>query len=330
MSLIGNVQREFIARPDEFKERIVFKWPDENIRRQTRLTVEADEQAVFFRSGQVAGVVGPGVSVLDSSEIPFLGNLVDQLTGGQFFKTELYFVSTREFPNLPFGGAVDNVLDPQTQLGVGLRVFGDYSMQVSDPATLVTKLVGTQDLGDNAEVTDWARDQLTKAFRTVLVGDITAQNWPIMGLAARTPQIEQETLAAAQQVVQPYGLQIARLGNFTVTIKPEDEETLKRYLAQVQYAKLAGGLQQAAAAEALEGIGEGAAHGGGGTGAGAAALGVGLAAGQLIQNQPPQSAAPAVPAAPATGTIYCSACGAPSPNTAKFCASCGAALHQPG
>jgi membrane protease subunit (stomatin/prohibitin family) len=317
MSLIGNVQREFIARPDEFKDRIVFKWPDENIRRQTRLTVEADEQAVFFRSGQVAGVIGPGVSVLDSSEIPFLGNLLDQLTGGQYYKTELYFVSTREFPNLPFGGAVDNVLDPQTQLGVGLRAFGDYSLQVSEPATLVVKLVGTQDLGANDEVTDWARDQLMKSFRTVLVSDIMAQSWPILGLAMHTPQIELETLAAAQLVVAPYGLQIARLGNFTITIKPEDEEQLKRYLAQVQYAKLAGGFQQAAAAEALEGIGEGAAHGEGGI-AGAAALGVGLAAGKLMPN-----------AQQAPATVKCAACGA-EVAPGKFCSNCGASLPAAG
>jgi membrane protease subunit (stomatin/prohibitin family) len=317
VSLIGSVQREFIARPDEFKDRIVFKWPDENIRRQTRLTVEADEQAVFFRSGQVSGVIGPGVSVLDSSEIPFLGNLVDQLTGGQFYKTELYFVSTREFPNLPFGGAVDNVLDPQTQLGVGLRAFGDYSLQVTEPATLVVKLVGTQDLGANDEVTDWARDQLMKSFRTVLVGDIMAQSWPILGLAMHTPQIEQETLAAAQVVVAPYGLQIARLGNFTITIKPEDEEQLKRFLAQVQYSKLAGGFQQAAAAEALEGIGEGAAHGEGGI-AGAAALGVGLAAGKLMPN-----------AQQAPAAVKCAACGA-EVAPGKFCSNCGAALPAAG
>ena len=316
MGLIGDIQREFIARPDQFKERIVFKWPDENIRTQTRLTVEADEKAVFFRAGQVAGVLGPGVSVLDSSEVPFLGDLVDALTGGSFLRSELYFVSTREFPNLPFGGAVDNVRDPETGLGVGLRVFGDYSLQVTDPALLVTKLVGTQDLGDNDQVTDWAREQLTKAFRTVLVTRMANDAWPVMGLAARTGQIEAETLAAAQQVVGQYGVGIARLGNFTVTIKPEDETVLKRFLAQVQYAKLAGGLREAATAEALEGLGEGAAKGGAAAGAGALAMG--LAAGGLVANNQQQAAA-----------VACAACGASNPATSKFCGQCGAALGGP-
>src|SRR5712692_2444017 len=102
MGLFRDFRREFIVRPDAFKASILFKWPDTNIRSRTQLTVEQDELAVFFRDGKVSGVIQPGVSTLDSSEIPFLGDLVDAATGGKYFKTELYFVSTREFANLPF------------------------------------------------------------------------------------------------------------------------------------------------------------------------------------------------------------------------------------
>jgi membrane protease subunit (stomatin/prohibitin family) len=122
VGFLTNLRREFIARPDVYKGEVVFKWPDTNIRKQSQITVEQDELAVFFRDGTVRGILQPGVSTLDSSEIPFLGDLMDTVTGGNYFKTELYFVSTREFANLPFGGMVDNVLDPETQLAVGLRV----------------------------------------------------------------------------------------------------------------------------------------------------------------------------------------------------------------
>ncbi|MGH7881688.1 MAG: SPFH domain-containing protein [Candidatus Dormibacteraceae bacterium] len=117
-NLTGEVRREFIARPDSSKQQIVYKWPDTNIRRWTQLTVEQDELAVFFRDGKVVGTVDPGRVRLDSSEIPFLSLLVDAGSGGNLFKTELYFVSTHEFPTLPFGGMVDNVVDPETQLAI--------------------------------------------------------------------------------------------------------------------------------------------------------------------------------------------------------------------
>src|ERR1700680_3199492 len=146
MGLFSRLRREFIVRPDAYKASILFKCPDTNIRHRNQLTVEQDELAVFFRDGKVNGLIQPGVSTLDSSEIPFLGNLIDAATGGKFFKTELYFFSTREFANLPFGGMVDNVVDPETGLAVGLRLYGDYSLKVVAPDRLILKLGGTQEL----------------------------------------------------------------------------------------------------------------------------------------------------------------------------------------
>src|SRR5258708_7189884 len=153
MGIFGSFRRECIVRPDAYKRSILFKWRDTNIRNLTRLRVEQDERAVFLRAGKVSGVIQPGVSKLDSSEIPFLGNLVDAATGGRFFKTELYFVSTREFANLPFGGMVDNVVDPETGLAIGLRVFRDYLLKVLAPDRLILNLVGTQVLLSHHPIT---------------------------------------------------------------------------------------------------------------------------------------------------------------------------------
>src|SRR5712692_8765077 len=310
MGIFSNLRREFIVWPDAFKAAILFKWPDTNIRNRTQLTVEQDELAVFFRDGKVNGVIQPGVSTLDSSEIPFLGNLIDAATGGKFFKTELYFVSTREFPNLPFGGMVDNVVDPETGLGVGLRVYGDYSLKVVAPDRLILNLVGTRDLQSNDQITDWMRDQLLKAFRTDVVAHITNERWPILGIAAQNDVIEKETLAAASKVLDPYGLSVARMGNFVISIKPDDEETLKKYRRDLQYTKLAGSFQSAAAGEALEGIGEGAAKGGEGS-APAVIAGMGLAGTVL----PAGSAAVA--------QVKCPNCGAMNAQGTKFCPNCG-------
>jgi membrane protease subunit (stomatin/prohibitin family) len=310
MGIFSNLRREFIVRPDAYKASIVFKWPDTNIRNRTQLTVEQDELAVFFRDGKVNGVIQPGVSTLDSSEIPFLGNLVDAATGGKYFKTELYFVSTREFANLPFGGMVDNVVDAETGLAIGLRVFGDYSLKVVAPDRLIVNLVGTQNFQSNDQITDWMRDQLLKVFRTDVVTHISNERWPILGIASQNALIEQEVLAAAAKVLDGYGISVARMGNFVISIKPEDEATLKKYRRDVQYTKLAGSFQSAAAGEAIEGIGEGAAKGGEGS-APAVVAGMGLA-GAVFS------------AAGATRTAPCPKCGSAVAAGAKFCPSCGA------
>src|SRR5216684_9417045 len=205
MGIFGQeVRREFIARPDAAKGQILFKWPDTNIRKLSQLTVEQDELAVFFRDGRIQGTIQPGRVTLDSSEIPFLGILVDAASGGNLFRTELYFISTHEFPNLPFGGAIDNVMDPQTNLGVGLRVFGEYSLKVVEPQSLIVNLVGTQNLSTNDEITDWMREQLLKTLRTDVTTHIVSQGWAILGIASHTEEIEQNTIQHVQGNINTY------------------------------------------------------------------------------------------------------------------------------
>src|SRR3989440_10156606 len=93
------VRREFIARPDTAKGQILFKWPDTNIRKLTQLTVEQDELAVFFRDGRVQGTIQPGRVTLDSSEIPFLGILVDAADGGDVIWKCRLFIFQRWRPH---------------------------------------------------------------------------------------------------------------------------------------------------------------------------------------------------------------------------------------
>jgi len=331
-------RRENIAVPDDRKGQMVYKWPDLNIRRWSRAIVAPDEVAVFLYQGKVIGTLPPGRHMVDATEIPFLGIFKDMLTAGNAYRTELYFISTREFPDLRFGGRVDDVQDPQTGLVVGLRVFGEYSAKVVDGPSLITNLVGTVDVTDNAAITDWMAEQLLKVLRTDVVANIVRNGWPVLGLAAYVPQMEQAALAGANQQLQSYGLNVARMGNFTVSLSDEDEQTLKGLAKDTAYSRLAGGFQQYAAGELQLGAGEGMAKGGGGTGGAFVAAGLGLGQSTLQQQQgPPPPAAPGFagggpgftppPGGPgAATTVVCPKCGASSAAGSKFCAQCGTAL----
>lgn len=346
MSLFGNkgggdLNRQFIARPDAAKDDILYKWPDMTIRMLTQVTVQPDETALFIKEGKVAGVVPQGRSTLDGKLIPFLGDLVDWASGGNMYRAELYFIGTREFVSLPFGGPIDNIEDPETGLAVGLRVYGEYALIVTDPATLITKLVGTRQ-GTNDMITDWSREQVLKALRTGLVKQLVKQKWPVLGLAARTDEIETTLLADVQAPLAPYGIKITRLGNMTISLSPEDEQTLKGLRKDTAYSRLAGGFREYGVGAALKGIGEGAAAGGN---AGPASLGIGMGLGGIVAgigsvpSAPPPGFGPgggggsAAPggSGPAAGgaTVTCGACNTPNAAGAKFCSNCGTTLAPP-
>ena len=85
MGIIHEVRRNFIARSDDAKDALVYKWPDTNIRRGTELTVAADESALFVKDGKVQGLLGPGRHTLTSDEVPFQGMLIDAATSGNLY-----------------------------------------------------------------------------------------------------------------------------------------------------------------------------------------------------------------------------------------------------
>jgi len=127
VSLFGHsndLNRQFIARPDAAKEDILYKWPDMTIRKFTQITVQPDETALFFKEGKPAGTLPQGRSTLDGALIPFLGDIVDWASGGNMYRAELYFVGTREFVSLPFGGPIDNIEDPETASQWGCACTG--------------------------------------------------------------------------------------------------------------------------------------------------------------------------------------------------------------
>ena len=349
MGFLNEARREFIAAPDEAKSQIVYKWPDQNIRKFARAIVEPDAVAVFMSQGQLMGVLGPGQHRLEASELPFLGMFVDWGSNSNAFKAELYFVGAREFPRCRFGGRLDEVQDPQTGLIVTLRAFGEYALRVIDPTKLIINLVGTVDVTNNEAITGWVAQQLLKVTRTAITTNLMSGAWPILGLSVHSPEIEAATQPAANAQLADYGLAIARFGNLDVNLDDGDNARLKKLAGDTAYSRLAGGFLQAAQAEALQGAGEGMAQGGAAVGPTFLGAGFGIA-NQMMQ--PPPAAAPppppppapgfagggqgyappappAAPAAPApAATTACGNCQSAVTAGSKFCPECGTPMQK--
>lgn len=352
-------EREFIAVPETGKHQLVYKWPDVNIRRYSRAIVNADQTALFVKAGQVLGVLGPGRHRIDADELPVLGALVDTLSGGNFYRAELYFVSTREFAGIKFGGRLADIADPVSEQIVTLRVFGEFALTIREAQQLIVSLAGSTDLHDPAGIESWSADLLLKAMKIAVTRGISHGDWPILGLSAHLPAIEHAVLHETNTALYEYGLRVPRLGNFDITLAPEDADRLKRLAKDVTYIRLAGDFRQYAAGEMALGAGHGLATGHGHDGG---FLGAALGINALQHSNPPAPGQlPAAPASPwhqhrpgtaqptpqaelpngaqagelPTGTGHgalpspdptgpvCTACATPNPIGANFCVNCG-------
>lgn len=337
MSLLNWLRRGvgemMIARPDDAKAEVVWKHPDPTIPFKSQLTVDADEMAVFFRDGKVVSALRSGRHALDSSNLPFLSNLVDSFTGGNVFVAEVFFVNTREHTGVRFGGRIGHMEDPKTGVPVELQVHGQFSFRVTDAEILITGLVG-MGRAEAHQVRSWLKEQVLKVVRDRIGELLVKRKWPLLEVTsgAFTEEIEEDVLAGIARHVEGYGLRVARLGNFHVGIDEADATNLKRLYTDTAYLRTVGGIdnyQRFAAGRAMMGAGEGLARGGGGTGGGdaggllgGAGLGVGFGLAQMLVRDHRGGQAMAV-AAPGVVCGSCHETVAPG----KFCNHCGKELR---
>ena len=341
MGILNEARREFIATPDSSKRQIVYKWPDHNIRKFSRAIVEPDAVAVFISQGRVMGILGPGQHTLDARELPFLGMFIDWASNSNAFKAEIFFVGAREFPNIRFGGRLDEVQDPQTGLIVTLRTFGEYALRVVDPARLILNLVGTVDVTNNEAVTSWVTQQLLKCARSGVTSQLVSGAWQILGLSMHRSEIEHGTLEEANNELAGYGIVITRLGNLDINLDDDDNARLKKLAGDTAYSRLAGSYQAAAQAQMMQGAGEGMAQGGAAVSPVFLGAGLGLAQNMGVPQSAPgyppppapgfagggQGYAPPAPQAPGAppppATVACGNCENHVREGAKFCDACG-------
>lgn len=324
-----------IARPDDAKSHVVWKHPDPTIPFKSQLTVEADELAVFFRDGQVVSTLGPGRHTLDTSNIPFLSDLVDKLTGGNVFIAEVFFVSTREHVGVKFGGRIGHVEDPKSGIPVETMVHGAFSFQVVDPEQLIKGLVG-MGRAESYQVRSWLKEHVLKVVRDRVAELCVKNKWPLLDVTsgAYTVEIEKDVLAGLDEHVGGYGVRVARLGNFSVAIDEEDADNLEKLYTDAAYLRTVGGVgayKDFAAGKALMGAGTGMAKGGGGGaggdgGAGGLMNGAGLAVGLGLAQMLVKDHQGGQVLAPATAGVICPEC-TTSVAPGRFCAHCGAGLQ---
>jgi membrane protease subunit (stomatin/prohibitin family) len=337
-------ERLFIEMPDDAKDKVAWKWPDQQIVQHSQLNVDLDYQAVFTNLGKVIGVMGPGRHPLDEGASLALGWLVDRLTGNAYYDAEVYFVATRDFPNIQFGGPVDNLTDAPTGLVVSLRVFGEFAFKVSDPSVALAKLIGTGAEGDfNAEISTWVKDQTLAAIRAVLP-DIVAQHG-VLAMGQIQDATSTAALAKANEALAVYGLSVSTFGELNVNLPDADAQQLKQLAATKAYTNIAGSFEGAVRGQAALEIAQGVSEGHVGAQPGIMAgmmMGVPMAPGE--PPAPATAPAPAAPTPAATGAQatpeaipapqpgqrapahFCVQCGSPVADGTHFCPKCGAAV----
>ncbi len=247
----GGVQEMMVARPDAYKHLIVYKHPDGNVPNYARLTVDYDECAVFFKSGNppAVAVLGPGRHPLSTENIPFLNRFITQYTGGNIFQAEIFFVKMQPIRGLTFGGQMMSMRDPELDVRVTPRAYGTYALQVVDPTRFIIGYTGQACQGDNDQITAWLRQRMFQGLGKTLSGFLKSGQTTFMDLGEVAPD-----LAAAMARDCPdfaeIGVRVLEIGELKISLSEADQARVDELQDQIAGARAKAKMAKIAIAQA--------------------------------------------------------------------------------
>ncbi len=313
MPLLDFLTKQFIdviqwTEPEETLLAYRYPMQDMEIQSGAQLTVRESQWAAFVNEGRVADVFAPGLYTLTTRTLPLLTNLMNWDKAFQSpFKSDVYFFSARIKTDQRWGTATPITIRDKEFGAVRVRAYGIYSFHISDARTFHTKVSGTRDIYNVADI----EGQL----RNTIVGRMTdtfgQSGVPFVDMAANQVELGQRI---AEHLNPTFGELGLTLDTFVVESLSLPEELQKMLDARVGM-NMVGDMSRYTQYQVASSLPIAAAN----EGSGAAGIGVGLGAGLTMAQQMMSSLKPA------PETKFCGACGKSIPHGSKFCPECGGA-----
>ena len=341
---------DVIEWTDDSSDTLVHKYDmnGKDIMMGAQLTVRESQAAVFVDEGRLADVFGPGRYELTTRNLPVMTSLRAWKFGfNSPFKSDVYFVSTRQFMDRKWGTA-NPVMMRDSEFGmIRIRAFGSFAFRVKDPAAFMREVFGTSSLF----TAEGVEGQIRSLAVSALSDAIAESGIPALDLAARYDELSRRALDTLAPRVAGLGLELCGFVIENISLPEEVEKAIDRRTSM----GVAGDLNRYAQFQAAEAMREAASNPGG-----MAGMGVGMGAGAAVGQMFAQSlngaaagvaggaagaagvagaaagaaggagAAGAAAGAAASGAAgVCAGCGAALPAGSRFCPACGAPCGQP-
>ncbi len=312
---------------------LAYRYPmqDMEIQNGGKLTVRESQMAAFVNEGKVADVFGPGLYTLNTNTLPILTYLQNWDKAFQSpYKSDVYYFSTRQQTNQRWGTQNPVTIRDKEFGAVRLRAFGIYAYKIADAKMFHTKVSGTRDVYQVADL----EGQIRNTIVGQMSGAFANSNVPFLDMAANQMAVGQKIADLLKPMFTDLGLVLDSFVVENLSLPDELQKMLDTRIGMT----MIGDMNRYTQFEVAQSMPIAAANEGGG----AAGIGVGLGAGMTMAQQmmgamrpagpapagpaaaPPDAGTPgAAPPPAAADTKFCMECGKHIPRASKFCPECG-------
>ncbi|CAA6801070.1 MAG: Putative virion core protein (lumpy skin disease virus), partial [uncultured Thiotrichaceae bacterium] len=255
MGLWDKIMGEFvdvIDWTDDSNDTMVYRFErhGNEIKYGAKLTVRESQVAVFVNEGQIADVLGPGLYVLETNNLPVLSTLQhwDHAFSSPF-KAEVYFFNTRQFTDLKWGTRNPIMLRDAEFEAVRLRAFGTYTVRINDATVFMKEIMGTDGHFTVDEISNQLRNLIVSRFSTV----VAQSNIPVLDMAGNYEQLGEYVTTKIAPEFDAYGVELTKVLVENISLPNEVEEALDKRTSM----GMVGNLDKYLQFQAAESLGKG-------------------------------------------------------------------------
>ncbi len=305
----------------------------------TQLIVRESQEAILFRDGKALDLFGAGRHTLSTDNIPILRRIMNLPTGGESaFKASVWFVNRVNVLDIKWGTPTPILLrDPEYQIPIYVRAFGQFGLRVNESRQFVLKLAGNKSSITRADIESYFKGLILSRMGDMISTYIAHKHVNIFEINAYLEDMSNEAVEKIRAEFESFGIEPLNFYFGSVNVVDDDEGIKKLKAAMSERASMnvmGYNYQQQRSFDVMEAAAKnegGSSLLGAGVGLGAG-MGMGQTFGQMAaqmgqyinpQQQPQQSPAPSQQQ---PGASACPSCGQPVVSGAKFCMNCGARL----
>ncbi len=208
----------------------VWKHPTQDFNMGSELIVHESQEAIFLLNGEVLDIFGPGKHYLETENLPVAKTIMKLGTGGKSaFHAELYFVNLTEQMAIRWGtDSKIGYLDPVYDFPIEIGACGEMSLSVANSSKLLIKVVGTENVLSQQQLTTYFRSFLMNRVKSIMAQHIRERNISVFELDLHLQELSDVIKEKVSDDFYDYGIELNRF-LITTILKPDEDRNYIKF-----------------------------------------------------------------------------------------------------
>lgn len=219
-----------IIKADDKNGNLIWKSEYEDFNTGTQLIVHESQEAVFFMNGHALDLFGPGKYTLETQNMPLLSRFFNKSSGDKTpYHCQVYFIDKTEQMAIKWGtDSKVQYMEPKYNFPLQIGACGEMTYVVEDSRKLLIKVVGTDDIINNQQLSSKLRAFVMAKAKPYLAEILQKGDFSIFEVDSHMLEISEALNSKLAEDFKEYGLNLKHF--FVTTIaKPDGDEIYERF-----------------------------------------------------------------------------------------------------